>query len=239
MVAEELREFLGKDTLDAATRNNKAVVFNACELATGTAFRMSNTGYGSWRFGKGKPSDLLIADAVAASAAFPPGLPAFDWVKSFEDTRSKDVQKKHVVITDGGVYENLGVSCMEPGRSGYYSVVTYKPEVIISCDAGTGQLSGDAATGFWPFRMSQAFEAVYRKVQDATKGRLHKYVENGELDAFVYSSLGQIDSRIPVRPSNWVSRDDVIHYPTNFSSMGSNDLRKISARGEIVTRTIL
>lgn len=239
VVAEELRKFLGSETLDSATRNNKAVVFNACELATGTAFRMSNTGYGSWRFGNGDPGDLLVADAVAASAAFPPGLPALDWVKPFKDSRNRDVQKKRVIITDGGVYENLGVSCMEPGRSSDFSVVTYSPEVIISCDAGAGQLSGDAATGFWPFRMSQAFEAVYRKVQDATKGRLHSYVENGQLDAFVYSNLGQIDSRIPVRPSVWVSREEVMGYPTNFSAMKERDLIKIIARGEHVTRTLV
>ncbi len=239
VVAEELCLFLGKGTLDSATRNNNAVVFNACELATGTAFRMSNTGYGSWRFGKGEPGDLRVADAVAASAAFPPGLPAFDWVKSFKISRSKEVRDERVVITDGGVYENLGVSCMEPGRSSDYSVVTYNPEIIISCDAGAGQLSGGAATGFWPFRMSQAFEAIYRKVQDATKGRLHSYVVNGQLDAFIYSNLGQIDSRVPVRPSVWVSREEVMDYPTNFSAMSNENIHRLNNRGEILTRTLL
>lgn len=239
VVAETLRDFLGQETLDAVTRNNKAVVFNACELATGTAFRMSNTGYGSWRFGKGQPSDLLIADAVAASAAFPPGLPAFDWIKVFENPKSNEKEPKRVIITDGGVYENLGVSCMEPGRPVDYSVITYSPEVIISCDAGAGQFSGDAATGFWPFRMSQAFNAVYRKVQDATKGRLHSYAVNGQLAAFVYSNLGQIDSKIPGCPSTWVSREEVMSYPTNFSAMANDDLKKISDRGEFVTRTLV
>lgn len=239
VIAEALSDVLGNERLDTRTRGGKAIIFNACELATGTAFRMSNTTIGSWRFGKMKPNALRIADAVAASAAFPPALPAFDWKMEFEDPKTGDRKMKRVVITDGGVYENLAVSCLEPRRSTEFSINTYSPEIIISCDAGAGQLKGDAATGIWPSRMAQAFEAVFRKVQDATKGRLHSYAEQGQLEAFVYSNLGQIDERIPARPSVWISREEVMDYPTNFSAMKEDDIAKLTTRGEYVTRTLI
>jgi len=128
---------------------------------------------------------------------------------------------------------------LEPGRSKEHSINTYDPEIIVSCDAGAGQLNGDAAAGIWPSRMAQAFEAVFRKVQDATKGRLHNYVAQGQLAAFIYSHLGQIDEKIPVRPSVWISRADVMNYPTDFSGMKDDDIARLSARGEYVTRTLI
>ena len=41
-----------------------------------------------------------------------------------------------MVVTDGGVYENFGVSVMEPERDGGVSAITYDPEILIVSDAG-------------------------------------------------------------------------------------------------------
>ena len=49
--------------------------------------------------------------------------------------------------------------------------------------------------------MTQVVSAVMRKVQDATKARLHDYARTGQIDAFVYAALGQIDSRVPLKAS--------------------------------------
>ena len=119
------------------------------------------------------------------------------------------------------------------------SCLDRQPDVIIACDAGVGQFTGEAMPMNWAARMGQSFEATSRKVQDATKSRLHSYLQTGELEAFVYANLGQIDSSIPVRPTPWIDRAEVVKYPTDFSGMDERDITRLSARGEQITRTLI
>ena len=86
--------------------------------------------------------------------------------------------------------------------------------------------------------MTQVVSAVMRKVQDATKARLHDYARTGQIDAFVYAALGQIDRRVPLKPANWVDREEVVHYPTDFSVMSQEDILRLSGRGEAITRAL-
>ena len=237
VLADAIADVVGEQHCDAPTRQGKSIVFNACELRTGTAFRMSNERFGCWRYGWAPSKEMRVADAVTASAAYPPFLPPFDWTKSFERNGTTDTHR--VIVTDGGVFENLGVSVMEPGRNAEISAISYHPDIIIASDAGTGQFSGETIPTSWPNRMVQVVSAVMRKVQDATKQRLHEHTRAGRIDGFVYAALGQIDSRVPLKPANWVNRDDVIRYPTNFSAISDADIRRLSSRGEAITRALI
>ena len=60
------------------------LVINATELRTGSAFRFGTLELGSWRWGRLYRNDISIAHAVAASAAYPLFLPAFDETLTFE-----------------------------------------------------------------------------------------------------------------------------------------------------------
>ena len=100
-----------------------------------------------------------------------------------------------MVVTDGGVYENLGVSVMEPDRDGRVSAISYEPEILIASDAGVGQLTGDAVPLSWSSRMVQVVGAVMRKVGDATKKRLHEQAAAGRIDGFVYVGLADGQAR--------------------------------------------
>ncbi len=237
VMADTIEEVVGAHMCDDNTRRNMSVVFNACELRTGTAFRMSNEYFGSWRYGYASSSELRLADAVTASAAYPALLPAFDWCREFSKGRVKS--KERVIVTDGGVYENLGVSVLEPGRDPKFSAISYNPQIIVASDAGAGQLKGDSIPARWSSRMVQVINSVMRKVQDATKGRLYKYTENGELDRFVYVQLGQIDSKVALKSPDWIEREAVMNYPTDFSKMTDDNIRLLSGRGETITRTLV
>ena len=237
VIADSIADVIGTHSCDEPTRQGKSIVFNACELRTGTAFRMSNERYGTWRYGWAPANELRVADAVAASAAYPPFLPPFDWKRTFE-LRGRSAAER-VLVTDGGVFENLGVSVLEPGRDPRFSGICYNPEIIISSDAGTGQFTGETIPIGWPKRMTKVVSAVMRKVQDATKKRLHDYTKEGHLDGFIYAALGQIDHRVPLKPANWVDRDEVIRYPTDFSAMSIADIRRLSGRGEAITRALV
>ena len=213
-IADAMADMVGTQNCNAPTRQGKSIIFNACELRTGTAFRMSNERFGTWRYGSAPASELRVADAVTASAAYPPFLPPFDWLLPFE--RDGKTKTHRVIVTDGGVFENLGVSVMEPGRDARFSIIAYKPDIIIASDAGAGQFTGETSPTSWPKRMTRVVAAVMRKVQDATKARLHDYARTGQIDAFIYASLGQIDQRVPLKPANWVDREEVVHYPNRL-----------------------
>ena len=237
VLADAIADVVGPQQCDAPTRQHKSIVFNACELRTGTAFRMSNHLFGSYRYGWAPAGELRVADAVMASAAYPPFLPPFDWKRPFERNGKTDTHR--VVVTDGGVFENLGVTVMEPGRDPQISAIGYDVDIIIASDAGAGQFTGETVPVSWPTRMTQVVSAVMRKVQDATKQRLHDHAEMERIDGFVYAALGQIDRRVPLKPANWVDREEVIRYPTDFSAMSEANIRQLSGRGEAITRALV
>jgi NTE family protein len=60
------------------------LVINAAELRTGSAFYFTAKESGSWRLGKLAHSDIPLAHAVTASAAYPMFLPAIDEVLPFD-----------------------------------------------------------------------------------------------------------------------------------------------------------
>lgn len=213
------------------------VIFNACELRTGTAFRFGNRCSGSWRTGMIKGNDITVAHAVACSAAYPMFMPAFDREYVFE--KDGQTTTRRVVITDGGVYDNLGVTCLEPGRDSEFSLYTYSPDYIICCSAGHGQFAGDSIPYGFVSRATAAFDSVFRKAQDASFKRLHSLRDAGLLKGFVLSYLGQQDSKLPADLPDLVPRAAVYGYPTDFAAMPESKIEQISLRGEQLTRLLL
>ena len=227
-----MREYFGNSSVDAVARKNLAVVLNAAELRTETAFRFGSTESGCWRFGRlvRTPS---VATAVAASAAFPALLPAIDRRLEFQTQNAKSVHR--VIITDGGVYDNLGITCMLPGRSSEFSTNALPVDFIIACDAGAGMPTGARRPYFWPTRMMATVATIHRRTQSMSQDLLHRMSASGEIDGFLMPYLGQIDSRLPNKPPNFVTREETFDYPTNFNSMLKGDIQKLSGRGEQLT----
>ena len=231
-------DVFGEAQIGDSRRGDVDVVINACELRTASAFRYGNQESGCWRIGTLTHNEVQVADAVAASAAYPLALPALDDEMSFL-TRGGDQRDERVVLTDGGVFDNLGTSCMEPGRSASISTNVFTPDYIISCDAGRGLMDDEYIPYFLPSRLRRSFEAVFRKVQDATRGRLHQYAASGEIDGFILPYLGQQDSRLPIAPADLVPREAVVDYPTNFSPMSEEQIELLARRGEQLTRLLI
>ena len=231
------RNVFGNTMLPDVKRPGVEVVINACDLRTGTAFRFGSQASGGWRYGRITENNIPLAKAVAASAAFPLMLPPL--VDEFRFERAGAVAMKKVVLTDGGVFDNLGVAVLEPDRDSGVSIHSFPTTHIISLNAGPGQVSGDTSPFWWLSRVRQSFETVHRKVQDSAYSRLHRYVKSGELKGFGMVYLGQIDGRLPYQPDNLVPREAVRDYPTNFASMAQNDLDMLALRGEQLTHIIV
>jgi NTE family protein len=228
-----LRDLFGSITVGQVKRPNLDVILNACELRTGTAFRFGNQRSGSWRFGEIKDNNISAAHAVACSAAHPVFFPAFDRVYSFGQCRER------VIITDGGLYDNLGISCLEPGRNQTYSLHVYNTDYILCCDAGYGQFSGNMIPYGFISRTNAAFASVFRKNQDSSFKRLYLYKQMGLIKGFVLSYLGQMDKELPTQPPDLVRREDIFDYPTDFSPMNEKNINLLTRRGEQLTRILL
>ena len=232
------RDVCGDRPITAARRDGLDVVINACELRTGSAFRFGSRESGCWRIGKiPRNDDVALATAVAASAAYPLLLPALDREWELE-RRNGTVAQQRLILADGGVFENLGTSCLEPGRSPEHSYNVFPVDFIIACDAGRGLLDPVVTYGLVP-RIHRAFDTTFRKLQDGARGRLHDLVAAGQLEGFVMPYLGQQDRALPVAPADLISREAIAAYPTDFRAMSAEALSMLVTRGEQLTLTLL
>ena len=118
------------------------LVIDATELRTGSAFRFGTMESGSWRCGKLHRNEASVAHAVAASAAYPLFLPAFDETLTFD--KDDALTDARVLLTDGGIYDNLGLGCLCPDRSPDVSLNVIPINSIICCSAGYGFEAGAA-----------------------------------------------------------------------------------------------
>ena len=230
------RRYFGKRRMPDVKRKGLAVVLNAAELRTETAFRFGSSESGCWRFGR-LTVPPQIATAVAASAAFPALLPAIDRCLEFVAAEKKSHHR--VIVTDGGVYDNFGISCMLPGKSSAFSTNAFPVDFIIACDAGLGMPSGARRPVFWPSRMMATIATIHRRTQTMSQDLLHRMAANGEIVGFVMPYLGQIDSRLSITPGDLVTREQTYEYPTDFNPMLESDIFKLSKRGEQLTCSLL
>ena len=232
------KSLFGDTIVRDVARDSLHTVINATELRTGSAFRFGSKQSGCWRFGTIAPEEALVADAVTASAAYPVWLPALD--REYRFTKNgRTTDPTRVLLTDGGVFENLGVSPMEPGRTPSISTNVFDPDYIICCDAGAGLFDDDSYPTRWPSRMYRSFLTVFRKVQDATRKRLHRLADVGEISGFALCYLGQQDNALPWVPAGLPRRDEVRDYPTDFTAMSTENIDRLALRGELLMRFLV
>lgn len=230
------RTLFGNRRMDEVARPGLVTIVNACDLRTGTAFRFGSNQSGGWRYGSIVDGVPVVAKAVAASAAFPILLPPL--IEAFRFAQKGARYTDIVSLTDGGVFDNLGVAVLEPGRDHEFGH-SYPVTHLISLNAGGGQFEGEERHFWWLGRVARSFNAVHRKAQDAVYQRLHRYVEAGDLRAFGMVYLGQQDNRLPRLPSDLIRREQVKDYPTDFAPMSEKDLNLLSLRGEQLTNLIV
>ena len=116
-IADAYRQCLyGDATLQDLPNDPPRFVINATNVQSAVLWRFMKPYMRDWRVGEVKSPTVPLAVAVAASSAFPPVLsPATVELDpdSFTPNSGKDLQRRpftsRVVLTDGGVYDNLGL----------------------------------------------------------------------------------------------------------------------------------
>ncbi len=120
-IAQSYRDYLfGEATLqniiDEVPGVSPRFVFNATNVQSGVLWRFMKPYMRDYRVGEVLKPNIDLATVVAASSAFPPVLSPVELdldPKDFTEGSGTDLQKDEfrtqVVLTDGGVYDNLGL----------------------------------------------------------------------------------------------------------------------------------
>ena len=237
---EAFAQLLDSDLFDRAdltspTHAGLDVVLSATDLRCGAAVRFGSAASGCSRYGR-IVEPVTVGTAVAASAAYPVMLPALE--RRFTFQRGDTTRHETVLLADGGLMDNLGLSVLTPGRSAAHTAHVYDVDVIVSCDAGRGPLALRSPR-FLIGRNVRAFEVTHAQAQNSARGRLHEWGRASDIAGFVMAYLGMRDENLPVPVADLVPRHAVDQYPTNFDAMSTADLEALSIRGEQLIRTLL
>ena len=226
----------GQRQLGDVTHPGLTTVISATDLATGSAVR-----FGSKVSSVSSIGDITdpvpVANAVAASAAYPVLLPHLRRTYTFTK-RDGTQESRSLLITDGGVYDNLGLTPLLPRRSAAHTSHVYDLDYIIAVDAGQGR-SVRTAPNFVLGRLGRSFQIAYSRAQDGSRARLNQYAEEGAMHGFIHSYLGTRDERLPLPLADLVPREAVVNYPTDVARMTPENLHLLATRGEQLTRILV
>ena len=108
-------------------------IFYATSLQTGSSVRMERKRIADYKIGEVQNPDVPVARVVAASSAFPPVLSPVefkfkpsDWTPFADATLgNRDDLKSRLMLTDGGVYDNMGLEA-----------IWKRCSTVLVCDAG-------------------------------------------------------------------------------------------------------
>jgi NTE family protein len=221
-VAHAYREHLfGEATLQALPDDEQAegprFVICATNLESGVLFRFSRPYAADYRVGTIRTPEIELADAVAASSAFPPILSPFeidlrraDWETVAGNELVEPVWRGKVKLSDGGVYDNLGLE-----------TVWKRCRTVIVSDAG-GQLTPDPRPDHdWPLHFVRVLRVIDNQVRALRKGQTILSLRRGDRDGVylgIRSHLADyhVEDPLPAPPERTILLADV---PTRLDAL--------------------
>jgi NTE family protein len=165
----------GNATLQKLPEDPPRFVINASNVQSGALWRFMKPYMCDWKVGKIEKPDILLAKAVAASSAFPPVLSplilkfkASSYVPNSGDELQKEPYTSRVVLTDGGVYDNLGLE------------TAWKRYKTILVSDGGGRIEPKARPKInWISHMFRIFQIVDNQVRSLRKKLVIESFTNG------------------------------------------------------------
>ncbi|MCV2218665.1 patatin-like phospholipase family protein [Thauera sp. Sel9] len=107
-------------------------IFYATNMQTGRSFRFRQDYVADYYLGMSRSTDVRLADAVAASSAFPPIFSPVvvktdpgAWEKPQHELPNLEKLRRRIVLADGGIYDNMGLEALLEGL-----------DIVLVSDAG-------------------------------------------------------------------------------------------------------
>jgi NTE family protein len=166
-VAHAYREHLfGDSTLQALPQEpGPRFVICATNLESGVLFRFSRPYVADWRVGTVRDPDIEVADAVAASSAFPPVLSPFEidlrhaaWETVPGNELVGNGYRGKIALSDGGVYDNLGLE-----------TVWKRCRTVLVSDGGGHMPDDPDPPHDWPRQTLRVLKVIDNQVRDLRK----------------------------------------------------------------------
>lgn len=174
-VQANYRKYLFGDATLQDLPDNPRFVINATNVQSGVLWRFSKPYMRDYRVGEVVKPTVPIALAVAASSAFPPFLSPLVMKLNpgdFTPNSGEDLQRepftKRVILTDGGVYDNLG---LETAWKRY--------ETILVSDAGGGFEPKEKPNKNWACHSYRVLNIIDNQVRSLRKRLLIESYLNG------------------------------------------------------------
>jgi NTE family protein len=144
-------------------------VFYATSLQTGVSVRFSRKRIGDYKVGELPAPEVSLAEVVAASSAFPPVLSPMT-IKT-DPTKWRDLPgttffgdpayRERLILTDGGVYDNMGLEA-----------IWDRYETVLVSDTGAPLVANSKAAGDWTNLTKRTIDIVTEQTRALRKRQL-------------------------------------------------------------------
>lgn len=210
-------------------------IFNATNMETGSLFRFSKRHNSDYSIGQIATPTTAIADAVAASSAFPPFLSPFMLEVDPEDFTTcdgdlDDDYRQELSLTDGGVYDNLGLQ-----------QVWGRCKTVLVSDGG-GRLAPDPTPASdWGRQLKRILDIVDHQVRNLRKRQIVGSLASGEREGAYWGIRTDIEeyqmADALACPHEATMR--IADIPTRLKRLGTADQERLINWGYAVTDAAL
>lgn len=190
-------------------------VINATNVETGSLWRFSRKRARDWRVGEIAAPRFAIADAVAASSAFPPVLSPFvlDTVRSDFSLVEPGVDPAllhDISLTDGGVYDNLGLE----------TVYKHCRTLLVS-DGGAALATDPTPASDWLRHSRRVLDVIHNQVSSVRTRQLIDAFGRGDRRGAYWSIRGDMgDFALPdALPAPHARTRELAAVPTRLKRM--------------------
>jgi NTE family protein len=213
------KHLFGKATLQDLPDDPPRFVINATNVQSKALWRFMKPYMRDYRVGEVKNPDLELAVAVAASSAFPPFLSPVELdleESEYTPKSGKDLQSPpfttEVVLTDGGVYDNLGLE-----------TIWKRYDTILVSDAG-GKVADEAdPKRDWARHTYRVLNLIDNQVRSLRKRQVIGSYVSGERQGTYWGIRSNIASyQVPnPLPCPWDQTIKLADTPTRLKSLTS------------------
>jgi NTE family protein len=214
------------DEDDKATPKVPRFVITATNVKTGSLWRFAKKYMADYRVGIVDLPDVPLAVAVAASSAFPPflsplrmNLDRFTFRPGIPDGDVPRSLRAEAVLTDGGVYDNLG---LEPVWKRY--------KTVLVSDGGKPDEDDLQPADDWARHSRRLLDLLQHEVASLrVRQIMNAFTGKADPHLGTYWGIGTDASRYPARGLTCprAATDGIAHIPTRLAALNDSDQERL------------